>query len=292
VRKEQASRTALLIAASLVLLRRDPLYSSVVSARSADLCGRMLDTSSGAALLLKVIQQHWFRTLTRLIEQLAIPGILLHYAVRKRCIAQLAHKALINGTTQVVVIGAGLDPLAFELHEEFRHVQFWEMDRHATQRYKLRALPGIDSKRFHFISIDLSVSELTRNALTQAGFDPEQRTFWVAEGLLMYLPAPAVSSLMTWTRDLSAPGSQFAFTFMETRKDGRICFRNQSKLVDWWLSGRQEPFAWGTKRSALEKFIELWRVVDIFDDTDLRKLTTLRADIPLAAGELICLAEI
>jgi hypothetical protein len=46
VQHEQASRTALLIAASLVLLHHDAKYSRLVSKASADLCGYVLEKHS------------------------------------------------------------------------------------------------------------------------------------------------------------------------------------------------------------------------------------------------------
>jgi O-methyltransferase involved in polyketide biosynthesis len=142
VQKEQASRTALLIAASLVLLRHDPKHSGLVSKTSADLCAQMLETYSlQTRLFLNIIRQRWFRPMAKLIERSMIPGILLHYALRKKCIAAIARAALSSGTTQVVVIGEGFDPLSFELHENFRGVRFWEIDHPATQRHKVRAFP-------------------------------------------------------------------------------------------------------------------------------------------------------
>jgi methyltransferase (TIGR00027 family) len=230
--------------------------------------------------------------IAKVIERITIPGILLHYALRKKCIAQLAHAALVNGASQVVVIGAGFDPLCFELREEFDAAQFWEIDHPATQRHKSRAFPEIDNERFHFIANDLSSTALKKNALAENGFDPAQRTFWVAEGLLMYLPADTVSRLMITLKELSAPGSQFVFTFMEKQSDGRIRFHSQSKLVDWWLSGRGEPFVWGATRDELVDFVRPWRVRRFFDHNDLRQMNPGRANEALATGEVICLAEI
>ena len=111
MQNEQASSTALLIAASLVLLHSNPKHSGLVSKISADLYAQMLEMhSSQTRLLLKIIRQRWFRPIAKLSEHITIPGLLLHYALRKKCIRQLVRSALINGVTQVVIIGAGFDP--------------------------------------------------------------------------------------------------------------------------------------------------------------------------------------
>jgi methyltransferase (TIGR00027 family) len=292
VQKDHASRTALLIAASLVLLRRDPKYSGLVSSTSADVCAQILDAHSAQTRLFsKIVRQRWFQPVAKLIEHITIPGILLHYALRKKCIAGLVCSALINGATQVVIIGAGFDPLSFELHQEFPGAQFWETDHPATQRHKLRSFSKIGLERLHFVALDLSATAFDGEALIKTSFDATQRTVWIAEGLLMYLTLDVVSSLMRTLKSLSAPGSQLVFTFMEKQSDGRIRFDSQSKLVDCWLHKRGEPFLWGATRNELVDLARPWRVARFFDHHDLRELAPQRTAAPVAKGEVICLAD-
>ena len=293
MQNEHASRTALLIAASLVLLHHDPKRSRLVSKTAVDLCAHVLeDHSSQTRLFLKIVRQPWFRPIARLIERLTIPGILVHYALRKKCIRQLAHSALANGVTQVVIPGAGFDPLSSELQREFPTAEFWEIDHPATQRHKLRACSEIGIERVRFVAVDLSAADLDTEALISIGFDPAKRSFWIAEGLLMYFPGDVVSSLMRTLSTLSAPGSEFAFTFMEKQGDGQLRFDSQTKLVDSWLRRRGEPFLWGTTRSELAEFIWPWRVIRFFDHNDLRDMESDLSGEIIAKGEVICLAAI
>jgi methyltransferase (TIGR00027 family) len=293
VQEEQASRTALLIAASLALLHHDPKYSRLVSKTSADLCARALEKhSSQTRLFSKIVRQSWFRPIAKLVERITIPGILLHYALRKKCIGELARSALANGAAQIVVLGAGFDPLSSELQREFPSIEFWEIDHPATQRHKVRACSEIGIERVHFLAVDLSAAGLDRAALISSGFDPTKRTFLVAEGLLMYFPSNIVSSLMKTLSTISAPGSEFAFTFMEKQRGGHIRFDSQTKLVDSWLRRRGEPFLWGTTRSELAEFIRPWRVIRFFDHDDLRKMESELVGKMIAKGEVICLAAI
>jgi len=220
----------------------------------------------------KIVRQSWFRPIAKLIERLTIPGILLHYALRKKCISELARSALASGVGQVVILGAGFDPLSSELQQDFPTVGFWEIDHPATQRDKMRACSEIGIERVHFVAVDLSTAGLDPNALIRSGFDPAKRTFWIAEGLLMYFPADIVSSLIRTLSSLSAPGNQLAFTFMEKQRDGHTRFDSQTKLVDWWLRRRGEPFLWGTTRSELAELIVPWRVIRFFDHNYLRKM--------------------
>jgi len=248
--------------------------------------------SAQTRLFLKIVRQTWFQPIAKFVESATIPGILLHYALRKKCISELVRSALTNGVAQVVILGAGFDPLSFELQREFPTAQFWEIDHPATQRHKVRACSEVGIERMHFVAVDLSAAGLERDVLISSGFDPAKHTFWIAEGLLMYFPANIVSSLMKTLGSLSAPGSQFAFTFMEKQRDGHIRFDSQTKLVDWWLRIRGEPFLWGTTRTDLVEFIRTWRLIRFFDHNDLRNIGSKLGDEVIAKGEVICLAQI
>jgi methyltransferase (TIGR00027 family) len=247
--------------------------------------------SSQTHLFLKIVRQSWFRPIGRLIERITIPGILLHYSLRKKCINELVRSALHNGVTQVVVLGAGFDPLTSELQREFPAAEFWEIDHPATQRYKVSACSDLDIERVHFVPVDLSKTTFESEKLIRGGFDPVKQTFWVAEGLLMYFPANVVSALMQTLSSLSASGSQFAFTFMEKKQD-QLRFDSQTKLVDWWLRIRGEPFLWGTTRNEIAEFIRPWQVLRFFDHNDLRNMGADLNGETLAIGEVICLAAV
>ena len=57
-------------------------------------------------------------------------------------------------------------------------------------------------------------------ALREAGFDPSAPTAWLAEGLLMYLPADAQDRLFEQITELSAPGSRIAAETVGIHADG------------------------------------------------------------------------
>jgi len=292
VKDEQASATALLIAAGLVLMDKDPAYASAVSTVSADLSARVLASYSPASRhLLNLLGRSWFWRVVGLLERLTIPGILRHYALRKKCAAQLAREAIRDGISQIAILGAGFDALAIELQCKSTGVRFWEIDHPATQHYKQSIVNSAKTHDIHFIGTDLSLAGLSRELLKSASFDPGQKTLWIAEGLLMYFSEPAVRRLLEQIREISAPGSRAIFTFMERDAKGRVRFRNQTRLVDWWLGRRGEPFLWGIETENLAEFISPWRVVRVYDNHDLRKLDRANGKKALAAGELICLAE-
>ncbi|MDQ3117752.1 MAG: SAM-dependent methyltransferase, partial [Verrucomicrobiota bacterium] len=195
-----------------------------------------------------------------------------------------------GGARQVVVLGAGFDGCALQWAGEFPQANFWEIDHPATQRWKAQVLGSADARRLHLVPADLSAGVLPGEALRGSDFDSKAVSFWIAEGLLMYFSESVVQSLIGAISNLTNAGSGLAFSFMEKRDDGRIRFREQSPLVNWWLGRRGEPFLWSASRDEVRELLHSWKDVTFFDDKDLRALGQLEADVPLAAGEIICFA--
>lgn len=114
------------------------------------------------------------------------------------------------GVRQVVILASGLDSRAFRLPWPAGTTVF-EIDQPLVLEYKAAALaehgatPSADRRE---VPIDLRQDWPA--ALRAAGFDPGRPTAWLAEGLLMYLPADAQDRLFTQVTELSAPGSRLA----------------------------------------------------------------------------------
>ena len=277
----------------MVVIDQHQEYAGATPGTSGKFCNRVLQIHSALTrVFLRLAHRHWFFRVVRFLEQSTIPGILRHYALRKKCLALFSREALQDGIAQVVVLGAGLDPLALTLYREFPGARFWEVDHPATQRLKTEAMGQVDAERFHFLAVNLVSGQIDLAILSQSGFDSARRTLWIAEGLFMYFPEAVVAHLLRSAAGISPTGSRLAFTFMEPRGDGRVRFRNQSRLVDWWLSWRGEPFVWGLDRNRISQLAEPWQVERVVDENDLRALDSSPGSFRLAAGELICLAEL
>jgi methyltransferase (TIGR00027 family) len=300
MKEDRPSATAYLIARSTLFLSRDPLLGQLVPERSAELCERFVHTRSLFARLLDaVINSRPLRPLATALERATVPGIKLHYALRKRYLEEIARDALREGLRQVVVIGAGFDTLALRLHEAFSETKFFEIDHPATQRVKKRVIENHHSpnRNLEFISLDLAHGSLEASLLSSADYRPDADTLFVAEGLLMYLAPAEVDLILQFIRYHSGAKSRFAFTFMETQSDGRIGFRESSRAVDAWLRLRGETFKWGSARTRIGDFLAARGFVarEIITSEALRNkyLTTERLKrLTLADGECICVSEL
>lgn len=265
------------------------------------------------------MQRPWARKLLFKAQQLLVPGLFLHFFTRKRLLEHFAREAIAAGCRQVVIIGAGLDSLAWRLQEEFAkgdpgsdapEVQWFELDHPDTQRIKLQSqsdlaatnggtIPPIPPNPViqpHLLPLDLRVSTPAEVLGACPAFDATLPTFFVAEGLLMYLPPERVDGFVSELARFAAPGSRFAFTFMEQREGERLAFRHGHPLIDAWLRWRQEPFQWGMPRDRerVETFATAhgWRLAFLSSRAEMRHEILARLgleDEPLAEGESIAL---
>jgi methyltransferase (TIGR00027 family) len=258
MRSGQPSATARLIAFGTVLVARDPETRRLVAPEAAAASARFLKAlSPGGSRLVPLAGQGWFRSLAFALERRLLPGIFLHYAVRKRLLEETTRAWLQDGGEQVVVLGAGFDTLAIRLHREYPHVGFIEIDHPASQQAKAEVLAR-DSRpggNLRLAPADLGQEKLAEVLARSDLYRRGARTLFIAEGLLMYLAAADADRLFRAAAAESGPGSGFAFTFMERDPAGRIAFRGSSALVDCWLRWRGEPFRWGVRREDLPVYL-------------------------------------
>ncbi|MGV1086937.1 MAG: class I SAM-dependent methyltransferase [Mycobacterium sp.] len=135
-------------------------------------------------------------------------NMLSYQAVRTHFFDAFFAEAAEAGVRQVVILASGLDSRAYRLPWPAGTVVF-EIDQPKVLQYKAETLAahGVTPvAELHEVAIDLRQDWPA--ALKQAGFDPSRPTAWLAEGLLMYLPAEAQDRLFEQITELSAPGSR------------------------------------------------------------------------------------
>ncbi|MBV8178634.1 MAG: class I SAM-dependent methyltransferase [Mycobacterium sp.] len=114
------------------------------------------------------------------------------------------------GVRQVVILAAGLDSRAYRLPWPDQTTIF-ELDRPQVLDFKREVLteqganPNAERRE---VAIDLR--EDWPQALRDSGFDAAKSSAWIAEGLLIYLPAAAEEQLFTGIDALAAPASHVA----------------------------------------------------------------------------------
>lgn len=131
-------------------------------------------------------------------------------AVRTRWFDRLFTDGAAAGIRQAVILAAGLDARAYRLDWPDR-TTVYELDQPEVIEFKTKTLAGLDAKpRSDRRTIAIDLRNDWPKALLDNGFDPQQPTAWIAEGLLIYLPPEAQDLLFDRINDLSAPGSRVA----------------------------------------------------------------------------------
>lgn len=246
MKRDKPSNTALVVAAGLQLAREHAALPAGLMPAEALRCGEQL-LQRVHPRLAGLLRQTWFRRLCNLLERATLPGICLHFALRKEIVRQYAHAAIAGGCTQVVVLGAGLDTLCTELKAARPDLCCIEIDHPAMQAARRKASDGTG---IDFIAADLTQQALGAVLKVHPTFCRGAHTLFVAEGLLMYMPLDAVCALLTQMA-AAAPHCDVTFTWFEPCADGRPGFRQRSRLVDAWLRWRGEPFLSSMPRAEL-----------------------------------------
>ncbi|MEV3903655.1 class I SAM-dependent methyltransferase [Mycobacterium sp. NPDC050551] len=133
-----------------------------------------------------------------------------YQAVRTHFFDRFFAEASAAGVRQVVILASGLDSRAYRLDWP-AGTTVYEIDQPKVLEFKADTLArhGVQpSATRREVPIDLRFDWPA--ALRDGGFDPAQPTAWLAEGLLMYLPADAQDRLFEQVTALSAVGSRIA----------------------------------------------------------------------------------
>ncbi len=129
---------------------------------------------------------------------------------RTRYFDEYFRRAADAGVRQVVILAAGLDSRAYRLTWPDGTTIF-ELDRPQVLDFKREVLASQGAQpRAERREIAIDLREDWPQALRDNGFDATKRSAWIAEGLLIYLPADAEEQLFTGIDSLSAPGSHVA----------------------------------------------------------------------------------
>ncbi len=151
----------------------------------------------------------------RLAERLS-PGLTAFVLTRHRYIDDCLAGALAGDVEQVVLLGAGYDTRAYRFAGPLAGRPVYEVDFPATSRRKARIVAQrasvLPRATVRVVEIDFQTQSL-RERLAASGFREQARTFFVWEGVSMYLTREAVKATLRTVREIGAPRSAIAMDF-------------------------------------------------------------------------------
>lgn len=160
------------------------------------------------------------------------------------------------GIRQFVVLGAGLDTRAYRFAPRLHDVRVFEVDHPSTGAWKrerlhkaLRRLPG----NVAYVSVDFESHSLAER-LVSAGFDPTLSTFFLWEGVMMYLTPAAIDETLSFLSQ-TAPGSTLAFEYFYADVfDHPDRYYGARKLFDY-VQARGEPYVFGIDPDDMDGYL-------------------------------------
>jgi len=135
------------------------------------------------------------------------PRLRWFIAARSRISEEALTEAVNNGATQLVVLGAGLDTLAYRTPLAGR-LRIFEVDFPATQARKRDMLAAADiavPDTLSYVAVDFERQTLAE-ALEAAGFVAAKRSFFSWLGVVPYLTETAVFSTLGYIAHLEGGG--------------------------------------------------------------------------------------
>ena len=182
----QPSRTSIVVAALRAFGAREP----DASVRNPDSLAEKLITSQELDLsadhpISKALKDDYQQGR----QNREVAGMSNLMLVRTRFIDEQLGRAIEDGATQIVILGAGLDTRAYRFAESLKGRSVFEVDYRSTQELKKRRLEsalGAVPAFVRFAEIDFKRESL-KNVLASAGYQPGEKTFFIWEGVSMYL---------------------------------------------------------------------------------------------------------
>lgn len=150
-------------------------------------------------------------------EQL-MPGVNGAIVARIKFIDTVLADCIDKDLEQLVIIGAGYDTRAYRIDGVKENMQVFEVDHPVTQEVKVAIIKQLFDRlpeHVTYVPVAFGVDRLDQK-LMDNGYRPELKTLFIIEGLLMYIPAPAVEGLLAFITAASAPGSAIVADYFDT----------------------------------------------------------------------------
>jgi len=152
-------------------------------------------------------------------------------------------RAIGRGTTQYVVLGAGLDTFAYRNPCGNGALRVFEVDYPATQewkRHQLAAAEIVIPSSVTFAPVDFERQTLAEG-LRDAGFDPQKPTFFSWLGVTMYLTEDAITATLGFVA-LTPRGGGIVFDYAVPRESLGFVGRMALDALARRVAASGEPF--------------------------------------------------
>jgi methyltransferase (TIGR00027 family) len=208
-----------------------------------------------------------------------VPGMFLYHQARTKHLDTLLLGAL-EGVRQLVILGAGLDTRAYRFAGPLAGRRVFEVDHPGTAAWKRARLHRLGQSSAHvtYIAMDFTQDRLAER-LAQAGYDAALPSFFLWEGVVMYLPREAVETTLAVIAG-AAPGSTLAFDYVYRASLERPQAFYGAAGYQQYVARRGEPCRFGLDADELPSFLARHRL-SLTGNCGVRELARLVPPGPL-----------
>lgn len=164
--------------------------------------------------------------------------------------------AVLTGTRQYVILGAGMDTFAFRSADMLNNLAVFEVDHPLTQADKQKriALAGWENpKNLCFVPMDFAKDNLAEKLLA-CGFRKGVKTFFSWLGVSYYLTKEQIQTMLQTIGQIAAEGSSLVFDYATNDLFTSPVKRVQNMIAMAAASG--EPMKSTFDYTELEQFLE------------------------------------
>ena len=150
------------------------------------------------------------------IQKLVTPELYGYFKARTVYLDDIFAQALQENLPQIVFLGAGYDSRAYRFRELIQETRIFELDIQPTQQRKKELLRQANvpiPEHVAFVPINFKTEPIGAE-LSKAGFDQQQRTLFIWEGVTYYLPLEAIDDTLQAIKLISPAGSIVCFDYM------------------------------------------------------------------------------
>ena len=221
-----------------------------------------------------------------------------HIAPSPLCRAAYAERtlktAVLTGTKQYVILGAGMDTFAFREPTFLSKYRVFEVDHPLTQADKRERIDRAGwtvPDNLAFVPVDFTKDSLAER-LIAAGFDPSVKSFFSWLGVTYYLSAEAIDAMLSALSSLCADGSTLVFDYPDENFFNAPEKRVQNTMMMAKAGG--EPMQSAFSYSELEKLLAKhgFLIYELLTPDDIQRDVIDKAGADLKAFEHVnyCLA--
>jgi len=214
------------------------------------------------------------------------PGLWAALTCRKHYIADKVGESLAN-IDAVVVLGAGLDTLAYRLARQTR-IPIFEVDQQVNIERKAKAVRRVLGElpsSVRLVPLDFERDDVL-TTLTGLGYRADYRTFFVWEAVTQYLTADAMHATLESLRPAAA-GSRLLFTYVRRDFIDGVNFYGAEQLYRRFRQ-RQQVWRFGLQPEEVAAFLDGhgWRLVEQLGPEDIVQRYVEPTGRNLAASQL------